>query len=433
MIQKRKIAVGVISGAVLLAVPLWLLSYPESTFQHNLKPWYIYSSQIAGIFGFTLYSLSLILATRLDRFEDFFGGLDKVYHIHHTIGRAALFFLLLHPLILALRWLPQDVSKTLLYLFPFHRRLAINLGSWALWGFILLMVLTLAIKIPYDKWKLTHKLTGIFFMLGIAHVFLLDELIAANLPLALYLGLFSVLGIISYFYKSVFFHQIKKRKSYTVEKVNRLNKKVMEVSLKPNGQRLQFTPGQFSFFSYQNAKVSTEAHPFTMCNVPSEDTITIIVKALGDYTTHLYKTLEPGTLALIEGPYGRFNYKKYSQPQVWIAGGVGIAPFISWANELGKHENPDKIKTDFFYCVNSETEAVYYQKFKKLEEKLRGFSFHLVCADKEGFLSAKDILEPQNRELFICGPKEMRKSLLSQLKELEVSGKNIHYEDFDFY
>lgn len=433
MIEKRKIAVGLISGVVLLAVPLWLLSYPESTFQHNLKPWYIYSSQIAGIFGFTLYSLSLILATRLEWLEYFFGGLDKVYHIHHTLGRASLIFLILHPLVLAFRWLPQDTAKAILYLFPFHRRLAVNLGSWAFWGFILLMVLTLVIKIPYDKWKLTHKLTGIVFFGSIAHVFLLDELITANLPLALYLGLFSVLGITSVLYKTVFYHQIKKQSSYTVENVNRLNEKVMEVSLKPKGQQLQFIPGQFSFFSYRDAALSTEAHPFTMCNSPSEDTITIIVKALGDYTTHLYNTLKPGTLALIEGPYGRFNYKKYPQPQVWIAGGVGIAPFISWANEFGKNGNPDKFKTEFFYCVNSEAEAIYFQKFKELEEKLGGFSFHLVCADKEGILSAKNIPEPRNRELFICGPKEMRKSLLSQLQKLGVSGENIHYEDFDFF
>lgn len=361
-----------------------------------------------------------------------FGGLDKVYQAHHTVGRVAFFLLLYHPLALAVRWFPQDYIRGLNFLLPTHRRLAINLGSWAFICFTLLMLLTLAIKIPYDKWKLTHKLTGFVFLLFILHFFLLDDLAMSNLPLAIYLGLFSLLGIISFLYKTVFYQKLANIKAYLVKEVEQLNEKVLQITLTPQNGNLQFTPGQFCFFSYNHPSISKEAHPFTICNSKSDDHITIIVKALGDYTEHLHRTLETGTEAFIEGPYGRFDYKKYKQPQVWIAGGVGIAPFISWVKELNEGEVPTNFNTDFYYCVDSRKEAIHLQTFGKLENTLAGFTLHLNCADRKGFLSADEIEDIAGREIFICGPKEMRQSLLKGFRNLQVPDKKVHFEDFDF-
>lgn len=430
--SKQKIANGIIFGLTLLAIPLWFISFPNSTFRHNINPWYIYSSQIAGITGFMLYAFSLLLSTRMTWLEDFFGGLDKVYQTHHTIGKMAFVLILYHPLALTARWIPQDVAKALQYLFPTHRRLAIDLGSWALLGFLLLMLLTLVIKIPYDKWKLTHKLTGVVFLLFVAHFFLLDELVNANIALAIYLGVFSLIGSVSFLYKSVFFPLLADRKSYTVKKVNKLNKKVIEVTLSPNSESLSFTPGQFCFFSYRHPSISKEAHPFTICSTTPDGDIIIIVKALGDYTKHLYETLVDGTKAIIEGPYGRFDYRKHNQPQLWIAGGVGIAPFISWTNALQKESRLSNFDVDLYYCVNSREEAVYIEKFTELESKLQNFSFHAICADQDGFLSADKIQNINRREIFICGPKEMRQSLIKEFRDLKIPDKNIHFEDFDF-
>ncbi len=432
MPNKRKIALGLIVLLTVLAIPIWFISFPETTFRHNLKPWFIYTSQVAGIMGFILYAFSLVLSTRIRWIEDLFGGLDKVYHTHHTVGKIAFFLILYHPLAVAFRWIPEDIGKALLYIFPTHRRLAIDLGSWALLGFILLMLVTIVVKIPYDKWKLTHKLTGVVFVLFIPHIFLLDELVSANPFLSTYLGLFAVLGIVSFLYKAVFFSWLANKKSYTVQNIDRLNEQVMEITLSPNGKQLQYTPGQFCFFSYYHPKISREAHPFTICNTPSDNNITIIVKALGDYTNHLYRTLKPDTKAFVEGPYGRFNYKNHPQPQIWIAGGVGIAPFVSWINYLVEAPIPTNFNTDLYYCVNSQEEVIYRQKFEAFEHKVDGFSFHLIRADREGFLSARDMVDLSNREIFICGPKEMRRSLLKELKKLQFPKQNIHFEDFDF-
>ena len=38
--------------------------------------------------------------------------------------------------------------------------------------------------------------------------------------------------------------------------------------------------------------------------------------------------------AVIGGPHGRFSHWKGTDQQVWIAGGVGVAPFLSWLRAL---------------------------------------------------------------------------------------------------
>ncbi len=432
MNKANKIASRIVWGLALLVIPIWLLSYPDTTMRHNLKPFFIYTSQLTAIVGFALYAFSFILSTRLKWLEDFFGGLDKIYHTHHSIGKVAFFLLLIHPVMLALRWLPENSSKALWYVFPVHRRLEINLGSWALWGLVLLMLVTLFIKLPYDKWKITHKLMGVLFLLGVLHIFLLDGFIAQNLALTFYLLLLSGLALLAFLYKTIFFDWVVKKISFKVENVNRLNSQVIEISLLPDSAPLNFIPGQFCFFSFKDARIGREAHPYTMCSSPDERRITIIVKALGNYTQRLYETLQPGVSALIEGPYGRFDYQNGKQAQIWIGGGVGIVPFISWSRDL-KNGAATHFEIDLYYCVNSAADALHLQEFEGLEQQLPGFHVHLVRVDQEGLLQAADIPGITQKDIFICGPKAMRKVLLKQMHALQVADENIHFEDFDFF
>ncbi len=41
--------------------------------------------------------------------------------------------------------------------------------------------------------------------------------------------------------------------------------------------------------------------------------------------------LRTGTRVQVEGPYGRFDFRKGGARQIWLAGGIGITPFLAWA------------------------------------------------------------------------------------------------------
>ena len=418
-------------AAALLVLPIWWMSYPETTVKHNFKPFYVYASQITALLGFSFFALSFVLSTRLNILENLFGGLDKVYHAHHNMARVALLCLVAHPLLLALRWVPEDVSKALWFLFPVHRRLEINIGSWAMWGVVVLMFFTLVVRLRYHWWKYSHKILGVFFIAAVVHIIRTDPTMLGNPGLKIYIWFLSIAGITAWIYKTLLFDLVKKKFKYRVNQVDRLNEKVMEIELSPLHEEVRFIPGQFCFFSFRSPDISKEEHPYTITHLKENGNISIMVKSLGDYTGELYDKLQPGAIGSIEGPYGRFDYKHGSNSQVWIGGGVGIAPFISWANDLIKNPSDD-LKVEIFYCVNKHSEATHISLFQELQKTMPSAHLRLICSDVQGFIKLADVEDIAMKDIFICGPSEMRKALLLDSKRLNLSRKNIHYEDFDF-
>lgn len=431
MPNKEKLGPYFFWTVAFLVIPLWLLSYKTTTFQHNKHYFLIQGSEICALTGFALYSLTFILSARFKWLEQYFDGLDKMYQTHHKMAKLAFYLLLLHPILLMLRWIPENILKASWYLLPLHRRLAVNLGSLTLWGLIVLMLLTLVIRLPYDKWKISHKLMGIFYILGALHAFFVRANIIDNLYLFFYFAILTCLAVIAYFYKTIFFDFVIKHYYYTIEKIEKLNEKVMEITLLPKDEPLKFIPGEYCFFKFFASDLTQEAHPFTMCSTDLNGRIQIIVKALGDFTKNLYLNLKPNAMVSLEGPYGRFYYKTSLKDQIWIGGGVGVAPFISWLRSI-KYGTALKSNIDFYYCVNKKNEIAHYEEFKIFESQNEKFHIHLVIVELDGFLKASDIPNIQDKEIYICGPKGMRAALLKEFKNLKIPNKYIHYEDFDF-
>jgi len=177
--------------------------------------------------------------------EKYFGGLDKLCHNHHTIGKLAFFALLIYPVVLAVRWLPDNIAKTFWYLLPVHSKLEINLGSWALIGLCVLLLFTLVIKLPYDKWKITHKFMGLLFVLGIAHVFGVAGFYEENPLLSIYFIIISILAVAAFMYKAIFRKWAAKKHPFTVVKIDKLDERTMEITFGMNLLISNLFPGNF--------------------------------------------------------------------------------------------------------------------------------------------------------------------------------------------
>ncbi len=105
--------------------------------------------RLSGIIAAVLFCLNIILTSRLRWIESLFGGLNKMYIAHHLIGGFALCILLVHPMMLSLRQTTVSAHDAALVLLPFTTNWATTFGVLALWLFILLMVITFYIKLPY--------------------------------------------------------------------------------------------------------------------------------------------------------------------------------------------------------------------------------------------------------------------------------------------
>jgi predicted ferric reductase len=215
---------------------------------------------------------------------------------------------------------------------------------------------------------------------------------------------------------------------------------VTEIVMEPRDRPLRYEPGQFLFvnsrerFSEQFPPfLRNQFHPFSITSAPDEPRLRITVKAVGDYTRAL-RSLEPGAVAVVEGLYGSFSSRRLpNERQIWIAGGIGVTPFLSMARSLNGREG---LAIDFHYCVEHEPEAHFLDEIRSIARERDDFRVVLVPRDSEGFLSAER-LAAENEDLasadvLICGPPAMIESLRSQLKARGLPGSQIHAEEFSF-
>jgi len=413
----------------LLPVVFWYFSKPISTRFISSTTTLTSLGQITGLVGMVMFALTLILSSRLKFLENYFGGLNRVYIAHHIFGSIAFILLLFHPLILAGKFAQVSIRSAALFLLP-SSDWPINFGIIALLLMMILLVLTFFTKLPYQIWKFSHKFLGFAFFFAALHSFFIPSDISRDPILRIYMLALAGVGIIAFTYRAVLTKFFVRYFEYSVEEVKILAENVVEIAMSPKGRGINFTPGQFVFVSFVDNNISAESHPFSISSAVSEKNLRLTIKSLGDYTSQL-RNLKAGALAKIEGPFGRFSYQDVkNKNQIWIAGGIGITPFLSMARSLKNAE----YKIDLYYCVNNEKEAIFFTEFLKISQQNPNFRIISFYSEKQGFINAEFIQKISGdlfrKEIFLCGPPAMMKSLKEQFLKLKVSRKNIHSEEF---
>ncbi len=382
--------------------------------------------QLTGLVGMTLFSISLLLSGRFRFLDSWFFGLNRVYDQHHKIGAIAFILLLFHPLLLAFRYLTFSVRSAALFLLG--NDLSVVYGVIALLLMILLMVLTFYIKLKYPHWKISHKFMVLVFVFAILHSFFIYSDIARDPWLRFYILALAILGLLVGTYRAFFNKYINRDYDYIVKAVTPLSSNTVSIKLEPQGRALSFQAGQFVFVRFKSRGLSTESHPFSICSGPEEP----VVKSLGDYTEKLTK-LQPGELASVEGPFGKFSYRQaVHKQQIWLAGGVGITPFVSMAKDLNKSGH----KVDLYYCVNEQAEAVLLKELMEIAKDNKNFRVFAWCSNDKGRINVEAIVyssgDVLNKDIFLCGPEPFMVGLRQQFLKLKVPKQQIHWERFNF-
>ena len=198
--------------------------------------------------------------------------------------------------------------------------------------------------------------------------------------------------------------------------------------MNPNADSLKYKAGQFAFFTFPSIS-KKEQHPFTLSSHPHDENLRITVKSLGDYTDDLISKISIDNTVKVEGPYGKFSssYSKEKE-QVWIAGGIGITPFLSLIKDYYTN------KITLYWCVNSVHEAPYKEELEEIEKNNPLFEFILWDTITKGHINVDDLSlrEPKNKSYLICGPESLKKNLTRQLINEGVNQQNVYDEEFAF-
>jgi len=414
----------------LIPVIIWIFMAPIAGRFGDLSSITTSIGQILGLVGMSLFSINLILAGRFKLLDKYFKGLDKVYSKHSKIGAISFSMLLFHPLFLVVKYLFISTKQAASFFVPFTD-LIVTWGIISLLIMIILITLTFYIKLKYNKWKMSHSFMKLAFFFGVLHTFLISSDISRNNLLRYYILFLVIVAAVISIRKVVFDKLSLNKFNYIVNNINQLNTDILQIEMEPISRIINFTPGQFSFFSFVNNVVSSESHPFSISSSNLENNLKITVKNLGDYTSQL-KNLKQGDSVIIEGPYGHFSYKNVSgKNQIWIAGGIGITPFYSMIQSLEKG-----YIIDFYYSVKEKEEAVYVKELEEMARNNPNFKFNLWSAKEKGYINAGLVSSLSNgvsdKEIFFCGPPMLMESLKNQFLSLGVDIKKIHYENFNF-
>ncbi|MDP1713178.1 MAG: hypothetical protein Q8L41_00405 [Anaerolineales bacterium] len=424
--MKRNIGNFAIIVLVILNIVVWLVFPPVDDGRENFARQY--AAEIIGSNNIILMAYSLFLATRPKWAEKYFGGLDKMYVTHRHTGTAAFLLIFAHVLTV-------PITTT-------GWRLGNYLGVMAFMGIVTIVLITLAPRIPflnkltggdYNDWKKFKRYIGIFFILAFIHALTvpnpLDAFIAIN-----WVQIFFIIGTASYFYTEVFGQFFKKYLPYTVEAVNHPNQSTTEVVLRAKKDSIQKQrAGQFLFVRFIE-KGLDESHPFTISSAPHEDVLRLTVKACGDFTRDLFANLKAGTEAILEGAYGMFDYKTGGPKQIWVAGGIGVTPFLSFIRDLKTGLNHD---VDFYYTVRHREEAVFVDEIEETAKKNPRLQVHIRFSSTDGSLTVADIIrnaggDIRGHDVYMCGPLPMVQAFEKKFIEAGVPLENIHFEEFNF-
>ena len=120
--------------------------------------------------------------------------------------------------------------------------------------------------------------------------------------------------------------------------------------------------------------------------------------------------------AVIGGPHGRFSHWKGTDRQVWIAGGVGVAPFLSWLRALDG-QLPHRV--DFYYSADGT--PPFADEIRAIADRHPSLHAHLIDTSVDGRLTTERVLgaatgDRRKLSVFMCGPQGMLRTFQTQLR-----------------
>jgi predicted ferric reductase len=205
--------------------------------------------------------------------------------------------------------------------------------------------------------------------------------------------------------------------------------------------------GQFASLMIMRPDGWSEPHSFSISGAPEESNLRLTIKNVGKFTSAI-PDLKQGTSLICKGPFGAFCKDIDMKPSiVLLAGGVGVAPFLSVLRHFRNIKAGNKV---VLFWINRSMEDVFSSD--EIDAMTNELSLKVVnCLSREddvqkyfrsnypevfyekGRLSG-DILVKfginRNASFYLCGPLPMMESALVELGKLDVDRSAVQQERF---
>ncbi len=392
-----------------------------------------------GYLGFALMGFQWVPTGRLPFLTDTF-ALDGIYRVHHNLSRAAFFLVLAHPILLIVQNPYNFVALNLLGA-PWSLRAGV-LAFIALLGLVVTSIWRQWLKMSYEAWRILHNIFTVA-VLGFAfyHIFRVNYFTSHPVQRILW-----VINLVVWAAMLLYIRLIKPLRllkvPYKIAEILPERGNTWTMVLEPVGHGgMDFKAGQVAWPSVGHAPFFISEHPFSFASPEGHPTrIQFAIRELGDWTSQV-GTFEIGTPVYIDGPYGIFDMEDHpGEGYTFIAGGIGSAPVMSMLRTMAEHD--DQQPVTFFYGNRNWEGVTFREELDELQEKLNLKVVHVLENPPEGWEGETGYITPDvlarhlDRDCtkcvyFICGPLPMIKIVSKGLKQLGVSMRQVHSEQYD--
>ena len=214
--------------------------------------------------------------------------------------------------------------------------------------------------------------------------------------------------------------------NYIVKESKIIVGNILLLTMQPErlAEQIKFYPGQYAAISFYLGSRPSPTRCFSIVSSPRDKYLQFAIRISGDFTTAA-SLLQPGDRLKVTGPYGQFTIDpEYDDSLVFIAGGIGITPFMSilrYATEV----NLDK-PIRLFYSNRSQNNIPFQEELIELEKNNPNLKVAYFITDGDvdpipgtqrlgGFISENALAQVTNNwkngiTYFICGPTSFRKT-----------------------
>ncbi len=223
----------------------------------------------------------------------------------------------------------------------------------------------------------------------------------------------------------------------TLLSVEQLSGSTISFSLSVDDQQgMNFLCGQYAHVGVPGSGVE---RAYSFSSVPGSGTLEFLVRHIptGLMSRYLRDAAQPGDRVTVKGPFGSFYLRPVVRPTLMLAGGTGLAPFLSMLRRLAATGTDHSIH--LVYGVTNDADLVALDVLGEIAKALPGFT-HTTCVAAAGSGHARlgyvtehlpaEMLASNNFDLYLCGPPPMVEAVRANLHERNATPANFYFEKF---
>jgi benzoate/toluate 1,2-dioxygenase reductase subunit len=197
-----------------------------------------------------------------------------------------------------------------------------------------------------------------------------------------------------------------------------------------------FLPGQYANLTVPG---TGQVRSYSFSSVPDGKTLSFLVRDIpqGVMSSFLRGQAVPGTEVAMTGPSGSFYLRDIKRPALFLAGGTGLAPFLSMLGKIAGVGCTQPIH--LVYGVTNDEDLVATDQLAAYADRIPGFTFACCVAaeasayPRKGYVTSH--IEPAHLnggdvDIYLCGPPPMVEAVRGWLDRHGVTPASFHFEKF---